>query len=179
MGHKKSQYLHFQKMHLDTSVCAPNYILTPSNFIRSVSVVIGGHKSHHLHQYNPCFQSHHLHQYNPCFQSHHLHQYNPCFQSHHLHQYNPCFRSPGNSPHKGQWRGALIFSLICTWINGWVNNREAGDLRRHRAHHDVTVMINIINHSLWFRFRNILRSSIIWPSTGLPRLVDPQHDSAS
>ena len=26
------------------------------------------------------------------------------------------------------------------WINGWVNNREAGDLRRHRAHYDVTVM---------------------------------------
>ena len=26
------------------------------------------------------------------------------------------------------------------WINGWVNNREAGDLRRHRVHHDVIVM---------------------------------------
>ena len=36
-------------------------------------------------------------------------------------------RSPVNSPHKGQWRGALMFSLICAWINGWVNNREAGD----------------------------------------------------
>ena len=45
-----------------------------------------------------------------------------------------------NSPHKGQWRGALMFSLIFAWINGWVNNREAGDLRRHRAHYDVTVM---------------------------------------
>ena len=44
--------------------------------------------------------------------------------------------SPVNSPHKGQWRGALVFPLICTWINGWVNNREAGDLRHHR----VTVM---------------------------------------
>ena len=42
-------------------------------------------------------------------------------------------RSPVNSPHKGQWRGALMFSLICVWINGWVNNREAGDLRRYRA----------------------------------------------
>ena len=48
--------------------------------------------------------------------------------------------SPVNSPHKGQWRGALMFSLICAWINGWVNNREAGNLRRHRAHYDVTVM---------------------------------------
>ena len=49
-------------------------------------------------------------------------------------------RSPVNSSHKGQWRGALMFSLICVWINGWVNNREAGDLRRHRAHYDVIVM---------------------------------------
>ena len=50
-------------------------------------------------------------------------------------------RPPMNSPHKGQWRGALFFSLICAWINGWVNNREACDLRRHRTHYDVTVMI--------------------------------------
>ena len=49
-------------------------------------------------------------------------------------------RSPVNFPHKGQWRGALIFALICVWINGWVNNREAGDLRRYRAHYDVIVM---------------------------------------
>ena len=49
-------------------------------------------------------------------------------------------RSPVNSPHKGQWCGALVFSLICAWINSWVNNREAGDLRRHRAHYDVIVM---------------------------------------
>ena len=51
-------------------------------------------------------------------------------------------RSPVNFPHKDQWRGALMFSLIWAWINGWVNNREAGDLRRHRAHYDVTVMLN-------------------------------------
>ena len=49
-------------------------------------------------------------------------------------------RSPVNSPHKGQWRGALMFSLICAWIDGCVNNREAGDLRRHHAHYDVMVM---------------------------------------
>ena len=49
-------------------------------------------------------------------------------------------RYPMNSPHKGQWRGALIFSLICVWINYWVNNREAGDVRRYRAHYDVIVM---------------------------------------
>ena len=33
-----------------------------------------------------------------------------------------------------------MFSLICVWINGWVNNRQAGDLRRHRGHYDVSVM---------------------------------------
>ena len=49
-------------------------------------------------------------------------------------------RSPVNSPHTDQWRGALIFSLICAWTNGWVNNHDAGDFRRHRAHYDVTVM---------------------------------------
>ena len=53
-------------------------------------------------------------------------------------------RSPVNSPHKGQWRGALIFPLICTSINGWVNNREADDLRRCHAHYDVTVMTELI-----------------------------------
>ena len=56
----------------------------------------------------------------------------------------------GNSPFtghrwipstKGQWRGALMFSLICVWINCWVNNHEAGYLRRYLAHYDVTVMI--------------------------------------
>ena len=46
-----------------------------------------------------------------------------------------------NSPHKGQWCGTLVFSLICAWISGWVNNLEAGDLRRHHGHYDVTVMI--------------------------------------
>ena len=49
-------------------------------------------------------------------------------------------RSPVNSLHKGQWRGALMFSLICVWINGWVNTREAGDLRLYRSHCDVIVM---------------------------------------
>ena len=44
-------------------------------------------------------------------------------------------------PLKYQWRGALMFSLICVWTNGWVINRDAGDLRRHCAHYDVIVMI--------------------------------------
>ena len=49
-------------------------------------------------------------------------------------------RSPVNSPHKGQWRGALMFSLVCAWTNGWTNNQNTGDLRRHCVHYDVTAM---------------------------------------
>ena len=51
-------------------------------------------------------------------------------------------RSPVTPPHKGQWRGALMFSLICAWINDCINNGEAGDFRRYRAHYDVIVMDN-------------------------------------
>ena len=61
-------------------------------------------------------------------------------------------RSPVNSPHKGQWRGALMFTLICARINGWVNNREAGDLRRYLPLYDVIVMgwVNYNPHSILF-----------------------------
>ena len=55
-------------------------------------------------------------------------------------------RSPVNCSHKSQWRRGLMFSLICAWIHGWVNNREASDLRRHCAHYDVIVML-VISHA--------------------------------
>ena len=63
---------------------------------------------------------------------------------------------PGEFPDKGQWRGALMFSLICVWINGWVNSREAGDLRRYHAHYDVIVMSQKWDYELmkpfvWYR----------------------------
>ena len=45
-----------------------------------------------------------------------------------------------NSPHKGQWRGALMFPLICVGINCWINSPEAGDLKRYCFHYDVIVM---------------------------------------
>ena len=51
-----------------------------------------------------------------------------------------CAGFPVNSSHKGQWRGALMFSLICASINDWVNNHEAGKWRHHRGHYDVNVM---------------------------------------
>ena len=49
-------------------------------------------------------------------------------------------RASVSSPHKGQWRGALMISLICAWTNGYENNQDTGDLRRHRAHYGVTEM---------------------------------------
>ena len=78
---------------------------------------------------------------------------------------------PVNSPHKGQWRGALMFSLICAWINDWVNNREAGDFRHHRGHYDVIVLIfvcivlnrshNVLIKHLWkFVFTSPIESEL-------------------
>ena len=34
----------------------------------------------------------------------------------------------------------FLWSVICAWISCWVNNCEAGDLRCHHAHYDVTIM---------------------------------------
>ena len=62
------------------------------------------------------------------------------------------YRSPMNSRNKGQWRGALIFSLICAWINGCINSRKAIDFRRHHAHYDVIVMILVV---LWMIRRGL------------------------
>ena len=52
----------------------------------------------------------------------------------------PLCRPTVNFLHKSQWRRALMFSLICASINGWGNNRDGGDLRRHRAHYEAIVM---------------------------------------
>ena len=71
-------------------------------------------------------------------------------------------RSPVNSPHKGQWRGALMFSLICAWINGWVNTREAGDFIRHRAHYDVTVIFLIYSLFNGCNAKSVLCDMIMW-----------------
>ena len=52
----------------------------------------------------------------------------------------------GNSPVPGEFpvqrpvTRSFDVSLICVWINTWVNNREAGDLRCHHTHYDVIVM---------------------------------------
>ena len=48
-----------------------------------------------------------------------------------------------------------MFALICVWINGWVNNREAGDLRRHRAHYDAIVMRRLMWDMITHSYRNL------------------------
>ena len=83
--------------------------------------------------------------------------------------------APVNSPHKGQWRGALMITLICVWINGCINNREAGDLRRYCAHYGVTVMPRAwifnhtctLTHTLWlmigcYILNTFMSSDAIW-----------------
>ena len=89
--------------------------------------------------------------------------------------------SPVNSPHKGQWRRALIFSLICAWINGWVNKREAGDLRCPWAHYYVTVIYKIL--TLWSHWgrdkmaaisQTIFSSAFPWISNKISLKYIPQ-----
>ena len=73
-------------------------------------------------------------------------------------------RSPVNFPHKGQSRGALMFSLIYAWINDWVNNREAGDLRRQHGHYDVIVMCLLNGYMMmfqWLSVTNVIPTSLI------------------
>ena len=76
-----------------------------------------------------------------------------------------------------------MFYLICSWINNWVNNREIGDLRHHRADYDVTVMrfsvqLMYITHAViyaklpWKGFRECLYDvnrciSLIYVITGI------------
>ena len=53
----------------------------------------------------------------------------------------------GNAPVTGEFPEQrpvtrfLCFLWFAHWINGLINNREAGDLRRHRPHYDVILMI--------------------------------------
>ena len=59
-----------------------------------------------------------------------------------------------DSPHKGQWHRALMFSLICAWTNGWANNQDASDLRRLHTNYDVTVMM--LYWTVWKRHPTVL-----------------------
>ena len=76
-------------------------------------------------------------------------------------------RPPVYSPHKSHWRGYLMYSLICAWINVEVNNREAGDLTRHRDHYNITVMLRpsqIGRHFADDNFKSICLHDNLWIS---------------
>ena len=97
----------------------------------------------HIHGYGaPIFAS------NVVYVSKPINNHDDVIKCKHFPRYWPfvrgIYRSPVNSPHRGQLNGALMFYLICAGINDWVNNHEAGDLRRHCAHYDVNVMNNQI-----------------------------------
>ena len=76
-------------------------------------------------------------------------------------RYWPCVRGIHRwlvVTHKGQWRGDLMFYFMCALIKGWAKNRDADDLRRHRAHYDVAVMLSLlpIGH------KSVLIHVIVW-----------------
>ena len=77
----------------------------------------------------------------------------------------------GNSPvtreFPAQWRGVLMFSFDLAWTNGWVKNREAGDLRRHRAYYDATLMSVSVKEPLGVRRNNPFG----WHIANLPHCV--------
>ena len=86
--------------------------------------------------------------------SNHLTSHDDVIKWKHFPRYWPFVRGihrlPVHSPHIGQWRGASMFPLIYAWINVWANNREAGDLRHHRAHYDVTLIcISSLKNYIW------------------------------
>ena len=87
------------------------------------------------------------------------------------------YRWPGNSLHKGQWPGALMFSLICTWINGWVNNCKIGDLRCYCTHYDVTVMSRKVSTPLTCRAAGLLTIVNKWVLRSIPHAR--QHTASS
>ena len=84
--------------------------------------------------------------------------------------------SPVDSLHKCQWPGALMFSLICAWTKGSANNWDAGDLRRHSSHYDVTVMRPAIWSVRQVRDCDFtIYINILWPFIGKLHCVYLRH----
>ena len=67
----------------------------------------------------------------------------------------------GNSPvtgEQGKLRWTLMFSLICTWTNVWVNNRDAGELTRHRSHYDCNEIwscVHVNHHVILYPLEHV------------------------
>ena len=58
-----------------------------------------------------------------------------------------------------------VFSFTCVWTNGWVNNRDACDLRRNRPHNDVTVMSSLIHCRCGSNLKGIIFKPIMQNSS--------------
>ena len=85
-------------------------------------------------------------------------------------------RSPLNSQHKGQWRGDLMLSLICAWINDWVNTGEAGDERRHRVHYEVTAMCYGVTATTWLKNHCHLKVFFLtWLPISMQQVYEPNR----
>ena len=78
--------------------------------------------------------------------------------------------------HTGQWRGALMFSIICAWTNVWANHRDASELRRHHPHYDVNVLYfqalglkyhynDEVKNTYYYK---AMSGQFIWPWPGYP-----------
>ena len=89
------------------------------------------------------------------------------------------YRSPVNSRTKDSDAELNIFSLIYAWINGRVNNHEAGDLRRYRAHYDLTVLYMhnpiavVYNSVFYFQHRRF------WVFTEISELLEENPGNIS
>ena len=70
---------------------------------------------------------------------------------------------------------ALMFSLICAWTNRWVNNRDAGDLRRYYAHCDITV---IVTH-IYYHFGSYMLDKYHTNCITLEQLRSPVPDTSA
>ena len=73
-----------------------------------------------------------------------------------------------------------MFSLICAWIYRRVNNREAGDLGRQRAHYDVTVIVWQVfldkhNATSYDAFQAVVMQNLsqLWIGLGLLNQIGP------
>ena len=80
------------------------------------------------------------------------------------------FTGPGEFPTQRPVTQSFDISLICVWINDWINNREAGDLRRYRAHSDVIVMSSTFT-GFTSTTPHHTPVSVKWPRTRVGRLV--------
>ena len=90
-----------------------------------------------------------------------------------FHVIDPLWGNPpttGGLPPQSQWRGTLMFSLICTWTNVWANTRDIGDLRRHHTHYVLFYFFNIadmrrqLSLHLWYKQLSVYHSEYMMTS---------------